>query len=88
MPGLTERYSLSRAQVDREAWAISPDGTYWSGAAAVNRIFQILGGAWAWIAAIYKLPPIRWIEDRLYRWIADHRTWLSRRISAPPEWDG
>lgn len=86
MPDLIEQYGLSRLQVDRAVWAVAPDGTRWSGAAAVNRIFQALGSVWVWVAAIYELAPIRWIEDHVYRWIADHRTWLSRWISAPPEW--
>jgi predicted DCC family thiol-disulfide oxidoreductase YuxK len=88
LPDLLERYGLNRSQVDQEVWAIEPDGTRWSGAGAINRILQVLGGLGAWVAAVYELPPIRWIEDRAYRWIAGRRTWLSRWISAPPEWKG
>lgn len=77
---LADQYGLSREQVDREVWAVAPDGTRWSGAAAINRTFQELDGVWAWLAAIYRLAPVRWIEDRAYRWIAEHRPWLSRRI--------
>jgi predicted DCC family thiol-disulfide oxidoreductase YuxK len=40
------------------------------------------------VAAVYGLLPIRWIEDRLYRFIADRRTWLSSWLGAPPEWEG
>jgi predicted DCC family thiol-disulfide oxidoreductase YuxK len=72
--------------VDWEVWAVAPDGTQRSGAAAINRVLQTLGSEWAWMAAAYKLAPIRWIEERAYRWIADHRIWLSRWIGASPEW--
>lgn len=92
IPNLIDQYGLSRAQVDREVWASlplwAPDGTMWSGAAAINRTLQELGGVWAWLAAIYQLPPFRWIEDRAYRWVAEHRTWLSRWFGAPPDWTG
>jgi predicted DCC family thiol-disulfide oxidoreductase YuxK len=86
IPNLIGQYGLSRAQVDREVWAVAPDGTRWSGAAAINRTLQELDSAWAWVAAIYHLAFFRWIEDRAYRWVAEHRTWLSRWLGAPPEW--
>jgi predicted DCC family thiol-disulfide oxidoreductase YuxK len=85
-PGLIERYSLSRADVDGAVWAIAPGGQKWSGAAAVNRALRELEGVWPGVAAVYRLPPIRWAEDKGYRWVADHRPWLSRFYSAPPEW--
>lgn len=88
LPDLLERYGLNRSQVDQEVWAIAPDGTRWSGAGAINRILQVLGGLWAWVGSVYGLLPIRWIEDRLYRFIADRRTWLSSWLGAPPEWEG
>jgi predicted DCC family thiol-disulfide oxidoreductase YuxK len=88
VPNLIEQYGLNRAEVDWAVWAIAPEGTRWSGAAAINRTLLALGGVEAWVAAAYKLAPIRWTEDRVYRWIADHRSWLSRWIGAPPEWEG
>jgi predicted DCC family thiol-disulfide oxidoreductase YuxK len=84
---LIGQYGLSRAQVDWEVWAQAPDGTRWSGAAAINRTLQELDSVWAWVAAIYHVPPFRWVEDRVYRWIAGHRAWLSRWFGAPPEWE-
>jgi predicted DCC family thiol-disulfide oxidoreductase YuxK len=85
-PHLIDRYGLRRLQVDRELWAVAPDGTMWSGAAAINRTLQELNGVWAWVAAIYQPTPFRWIEDRVYRWVAEHRPWLSRWFGTPPEW--
>ncbi len=86
MPGLIEQYGLTRAQVERAVWALAPGGQRWSGAAAVNRTLQELGRLWPWVAAAYRLAPLRWIEDRGYGWVADHRSGLSRWWGAPPEW--
>ncbi len=87
IPGLIDRYGLSRKDVDWEAWAVAPDGRKWGGAAAINQSLRELGGFWAWLASLYRLAPLRWIEDRGYRWVAGHRTWLSRWWGAPPEWE-
>jgi predicted DCC family thiol-disulfide oxidoreductase YuxK len=86
--GLIEQYGLSRTQVDREVWAVAADGTRWRGAAAANQILREIGGGWAWLAAVYRFAPVRWIEDCAYRWAAEHRTWLSRWWGVPPEWRG
>jgi predicted DCC family thiol-disulfide oxidoreductase YuxK len=86
IPDLIDQYGLSRAQVDREVWAVAPDGNQWSGAAAINRTLQELAGVWGGLAMIYHLTPFRWLEDQAYRWIAEHRTWLSSWLGAPPEW--
>ncbi len=78
IPGLIERHGLTRAAVDRSAWLIEPDGRRFEGAAALNRIARLIGGRWAWAAALYAAPPVRWAEERVYRWIADHRRRLAR----------
>jgi len=85
-PDLIEQYGLTRAEVDRDAWAIDLAGRKWAGAAAINRVLQELGGGWAWLAALYRFAPMRWIEDRLYRWVVVNRSWLSRFWGTEPEW--
>lgn len=84
-PGLKETYGLTRAQVDREVWAIDSDGNKVAGAAATNRIFRELGGAWGLLSALYRVAPLRWIEDRVYAWVAANRGQLARWWSATPE---
>jgi predicted DCC family thiol-disulfide oxidoreductase YuxK len=74
IPGLPERHGLTRAQTDRELWAIDPHGGMFAGAAAVNRVLAELGGAWSWLSGAYRFPLVRWAEDRGYRWVADHRS--------------
>jgi predicted DCC family thiol-disulfide oxidoreductase YuxK len=85
-PGLIEQYGLTRAEVDREVWAIDRAGRKWGGAAAINRVLEELGGKWALLAKAYRLAPLRWLEDRVYRWVAAHRAWISRWWGAEPEW--
>jgi predicted DCC family thiol-disulfide oxidoreductase YuxK len=83
-PGVGERYGLSREETDREVWAIDRTGRRWGGAAAISRTLRQLGGAWPIVAALYAVPPIAWLADRLYRWVAAHRGWLSRVWSSTP----
>jgi predicted DCC family thiol-disulfide oxidoreductase YuxK len=75
-PGLVQQYGLTRAQTDRELWAVDSSGVACGGAAAVNRVLAALGGFWFWVAQAYRLAPIRWAEDWAYRWVADHRSRL------------
>ncbi|HEY2597802.1 MAG TPA: DCC1-like thiol-disulfide oxidoreductase family protein [Candidatus Dormibacteraeota bacterium] len=74
-PGLIESQGLSRAQVDRAAWAVEAGGRKFEGAAAVNRVLRDLGGGWRLLASLYWVPPLRWVEDRYYRRVARRRAW-------------
>jgi predicted DCC family thiol-disulfide oxidoreductase YuxK len=87
-PGMIEQYGLTRAQVDWEMWAVAPDGRRWAGAAGINRTLQHLDGLWPFVGAAYAIPPLRWIENQVYRWVAGHRPLLSRFLGAAPEWPG
>jgi predicted DCC family thiol-disulfide oxidoreductase YuxK len=82
-PGLAEQYGLTRTQADRELWAVNASGTLFQGAAAVNRVLTELGRPWSWIAQLYRLRSIRWLEDRAYRWVAEHRSRLSFWSTTP-----
>ena len=73
-PGLVQQFGLTRAQTDRELWAIEAGGGRFSGAAAVNRVLAELGGGWSWLAGLYRVGPLRWAEDRAYVWVAEHRS--------------
>ncbi len=84
-PGVLRRFGLTRAQVDRSAWVIDAAGRYDEGAAAVNRILAELGGFWSVLSRIYRLPAVRWIEDRAYAWIARNRGFLSSVWGMTPE---
>jgi predicted DCC family thiol-disulfide oxidoreductase YuxK len=83
-PGLPERYGLSREQTDREAWAVDRRGRRWAGAAAINQALRQIDGPWPLVGALYALPPLAWLERRVYRWVATHRHWLSRVWSTTP----
>jgi predicted DCC family thiol-disulfide oxidoreductase YuxK len=87
-PSLRERYGLTRAQTDSEAWVIElATGRRFSGAAAANRVLAEYGGAWAALASLYQNPLFAWLENRAYRWMAAHRGQLARFYSAVPECD-
>jgi predicted DCC family thiol-disulfide oxidoreductase YuxK len=90
--GIADAYGLTRQQLDREAWAIARDGGMYAGTAAVNRSLAELGGVCAVLAAAYRLPLVKQVEDSFYRWFAGHRAWFARWGVTPecedPESDG
>lgn len=83
-PGLIEGFGLSRLAADTEVWAIEPTGKKYAGAAAVNRVLAALGGIWLVLSWTFRILPIRLLEDRAYRWIAENRSKLDR-IGVTPE---
>jgi predicted DCC family thiol-disulfide oxidoreductase YuxK len=66
---------LSRGKVDRAAWAVESGGRKFEGAAAINRALRELGG-WCWVlGSLYRVAPVRWVEDRYYGRVARRRAW-------------
>ena len=84
LPGTSERWGLTREELDRAAWTIDRGGRRLGGAAAVNRTLQTLGGPWRAVAFLYRLPGVARLEERAYRWVATHRH-AFRRLAVTPE---
>jgi predicted DCC family thiol-disulfide oxidoreductase YuxK len=51
---------------------IGPGGKTWQGAAAIEQLLGVLPRG-RWIAWMYRIPLVRAIADRLYRWFARNR---------------
>lgn len=84
--GTSERFGLTRKELDRAAWTIDRSGERLAGAAAINRTLAALGGPWRLVAALSHVPGIGWLEDRVYAWVAGHRR-LFHRFAVTPECD-
>lgn len=85
--GVLERHGLTRAEAERSAWAIEPGGRAYAGAAAINRALAELGGGWRVVSAAYAIPPLAWMQERVYRQVARNRHALARLWSATPACD-
>jgi predicted DCC family thiol-disulfide oxidoreductase YuxK len=85
-PGILERYGITRAEANRAAWTVDRDGGRLEGAAAVNRVLAELGSPWAPAASLYRVRPLRAIEEALYRWFAPRRSRF-HRLGVRPECD-
>lgn len=72
-PGVPEAHGLTRAQVEAAAWAVLPDGRRVQGAAAINWTLAVALGNRLPVF-VYGLPVIHQIQDRVYAWVADHRS--------------
>jgi predicted DCC family thiol-disulfide oxidoreductase YuxK len=83
-PGVLERYGITRAEADRAAWLLEPDGRRREGAEAMNRTFELLGGGWRLLAQPYRLRPAAVLEEAAYRWVARNRHYLAR-LGVTPE---
>jgi predicted DCC family thiol-disulfide oxidoreductase YuxK len=79
-PGVVERLGLTRADVDRWVWAIEPSGRRWHGVAAVARALREMGGGWAALGRLARLPG----AGLAYEAVARSRGLLSRAWGDPP----
>ena len=71
--GVTARFPWIPVRAYADALQmIAADGTTWQGAAAIEQILEVLprGG---WIAWVFKIPFVRPLADRFYRWFARNR---------------
>ena len=76
-PGLLRRLGIPLSDALRSSQLVTPSGNRYEGAGAV---FRALGhapglGFLTWLA---RLPPARWVADRVYFWIARHREIAAR----------
>lgn len=79
-PGVLERLGLTRADADRWVWAIEPSGRRLHGAAAAARALRELGGGWAALGWLFRLPG----AGLAYAAVARSRGMLSRVWGDPP----
>lgn len=86
-PGLAARHGLTKADTDRAAWAIEPDGRKHEGAAAINCALAELPGPWPRLAGAYRIQPLRAAEDVAYWAVVRTRHWLSHLTRTAPECD-
>lgn len=74
-PGVLARHGLSQAETEQAAWAITPRGNRYYGAAAVNLTIAVaLGTRLPYL--LYLLPGVRQAQDALYRLIARNRHFI------------
>jgi predicted DCC family thiol-disulfide oxidoreductase YuxK len=68
-----------------EVVVVAPWGERWTRAGAINRALVEVGGFWGLVGRLYRVPPLGWMEERVYSWVARHRGWLARFWGDPPE---
>lgn len=74
---------MSRAETDREVWAIDSSGRRYAGADAARRILVELGPPWSWLGRVAaRTGPL---DGAAYSLVARHRHRLSRWLGVEPE---
>jgi predicted DCC family thiol-disulfide oxidoreductase YuxK len=86
LPGTTQRFGLSRADLDRAAWTVDRRGRKAAGAAAISQTLEALGGPWRLLGALLRLPGVSWLAEWVYVWVASHRRQF-RWLAVTPECD-
>jgi len=72
-PGVTARFPWIPARAYADALQmVAADGTTWQGAAAIEQLLNVLprGKLISWV---FRIPFMRTIADRFYRWFAKNR---------------
>ena len=72
-PGVTARFPWIPARAYADALQmVAADGTTWQGAAAIEQLLNVLprGKLVSWV---FRIPFMRTIADRFYRWFAKNR---------------
>lgn len=72
-PGVTARFPwIPTAAFGQAIQLVGPDGKTWQGAAAIEQLLTVLPRG-RWIAWVFRIPYVRTLADRVYRWIARNR---------------
>ncbi|WP_082468890.1 alpha/beta hydrolase fold domain-containing protein [Sciscionella sediminilitoris] len=71
-PGATELSGVSRTELAESLHWVGADGKRTTGAEAVNTALAAVTGSGLPVT-LYRLPVIRQVQDRTYRWVAEHR---------------
>jgi predicted DCC family thiol-disulfide oxidoreductase YuxK len=87
------RLGLTPQQCTEALQWVGADGRRRQGAAAVAATLRFAGKGWALMGAVLAAPGVRWVAERVYRWVAANRhrlpggtpaCSLDRPLSAPP----
>jgi predicted DCC family thiol-disulfide oxidoreductase YuxK len=76
-PGVLSRLGIPLAAGRRSVQLAMPDGAVYEGAEAVFRMILLAPGRHV-IARLGRLPALRWVAQRVYRFAASHRMLASR----------
>jgi predicted DCC family thiol-disulfide oxidoreductase YuxK len=72
-PGVGARFPWISKQAFNEAiQLIGPSKQTWAGAAAIEQLLRILPRG-RWIGWVFRIPFVRAVADRFYRWFARNR---------------
>ena len=69
---VTQSVGLTPAEVSAAVWWVS-DGERLPGHGAVTRVLRELGGGWGIVGRVIAVPPLSWLGDPVYRWVATNR---------------
>ena len=64
---------LTEAECQQAAWAITPDGQKYRGAAGINQAIDAIVGIGGIGYGFYKIPVVGKLQDGTYQWIANNR---------------
>lgn len=71
--GVMARFPWIPARAYAEAiQLVGPGGETWQGAAAIEQLLNVLPRG-RWIAWVFRIPFVRILADRIYRWVARNR---------------
>jgi predicted DCC family thiol-disulfide oxidoreductase YuxK len=72
-PGVLDRFpAVSPEAASRAMQLVMVDGRVFSGFEAAVRALAMRRGL-GWLLWVYRLPPVRWVCEAIYRWIARNR---------------
>jgi predicted DCC family thiol-disulfide oxidoreductase YuxK len=87
-PGVMARFPWIPPKAFYEALQmVAVDGTTWSGAAAIERLLDVLPRG-RWISWLFRVPFVRLLADKFYRWFARNRYHLGcgeHCMTRPPD---
>ena len=73
IPGLDTRFPwIPAADYVTALQLVGPGGQTWQGAAAIEQLIDVLPRG-RWLSWVFKIPFVRALADRFYRWFARNR---------------